>query len=260
MIISKKFTRKIRSIEQEIPAFIQVQESNKLSKVARLIELITAQLNDPVTLKKFKAHPGDWTRKANLTFERVVWLILQGHHQSLQNNLNDFYKKIDAVQDVPTAAAYCQARPKIQPEIFEHLNQELLKSFYYLFESDQQIHRWRGHRLIALDGSYINLPSSQELRDKYSVQTNQYETCSQVQALGSFLYDLLNDVVLSVALSHKQAEKKFLFDKHWESLKKADCLVLDRLYADSSVMSFIINSSSERLYHPTQKAVILSCR
>lgn len=146
---------------------------------------------------------------------------------------------------MPAAAAYCQARQKIQPELFEHLNQELLKSFYYLFEPDQQIQCWRGHRLIALDGSYINLPSSQELRGKYSVQTNQYETCSQVQGLGSFLYDLLNDVVLSLALSQKQAEKKFLFDKHWESLKKADCLVLDRLYADSSVMSFLIHHQKD---------------
>lgn len=77
MIIPEKFPRKIRTLEQESAAFIHVQESNKLSKVARLIELITAQLNNPATLKKFKAHPGDWTRKANLTFERVVGLILQ---------------------------------------------------------------------------------------------------------------------------------------------------------------------------------------
>jgi hypothetical protein len=245
VIIPQKFPGKLRAIEQEVAVFLHSQQSNNLSTVARVVELITTELDDPTTLEKFRVRSGDWTRKANLTFARVIWLILQGHHQSLQNNLNDFYKKIGAVQDVPTAAAYCQARQKVKPEIFEYLNQQLLESFYHLFEEEQKIQRWKGHRLIALDGSYINLPSSQELRDKYSVQTNQYETCEQVQALGSFLYDLLNDVALSVALSHKQAEKKFLFDKHWKCLKESDCLILDRLYADSSVMSFLIHHKTD---------------
>ena len=72
------------------------------------------------------------------------------------------------------------------------------------------------------------------------MQTNQHAGGEQVQALGSVLYDLGNDLGLSAALGPKQAEKKLLFDSHWPAVQVGDVLVGDRAYADYSVMAAIV--------------------
>ncbi len=61
----------------------------------------------------------------------------------------------------------------------------------------------------------------------------------QVQALSSLLYDTLNEVVLNACLDKKKAEKLFIFDDHIKYLRDDDLLILDRAYADYSVMSFM---------------------
>jgi hypothetical protein len=64
----------------------------------------------------------DFTRKRVLNWERVVVLILSGHKVSLQNALNKFFGALGQVWQVVTARAYSQARQKVQPAVFIHLN------------------------------------------------------------------------------------------------------------------------------------------
>jgi hypothetical protein len=124
-----------------------------------VVELITTELDDPTTLEKFRVRSGDWTRKANLSFARVIWLILQGHHQSLQNNLNDFYKKIGAVQDVPTAAAYCQARQKVKPEIFGEVYRLRWRVETYLdrLKNIFELQRFGGKSTLTVEQDFYSL-------------------------------------------------------------------------------------------------------
>jgi len=51
-----------------------------------------------------------------------------------------------------------------------------------------------------MDGSYLNLPDTDKLREEYSVQTNQHAGSQQVQALAGVVYDLLNGAPRSVEL------------------------------------------------------------
>ena len=47
-------------------------------------------------------------------------------------------------------------------------------------------------------GSKYNLPTSEKLTDKYGVQKG---TGGQVQALGSYLYDVLNNIVFDAQIT-----------------------------------------------------------
>jgi hypothetical protein len=91
-----------------------------------------------------------------------------------------------------------------------------------------------------VDGSYLNLPDTEETRREFSVQTNQHQGGEQVQALASVLYDLRNDVGLSAVLAPKQAEKNLLFGTHLAATQGGDVLVCDRAYADYRVMAMIV--------------------
>jgi hypothetical protein len=197
------------------------------------------------TIRQYRVHEEDWTRKRSLTFDRVVTSILRGHKLSGQNGVNSLFRELGEVTEVVTESAYRQARQKLKPELFVDLNQLVVSDFYRLYESDGGVRRWEGRRLCGVDGSYLNLPDTEELRAEFSVQECQHRTGERVQALSSICYDLLNDVALSAGLGAKQAEKNFLFARHQAVLKPGDVVVLDRLYGDYAVMAFEVGQGCD---------------
>ena len=210
-----------------------------------IIAQLKAKLTAEKTLQQYRVKDQDWTRQRKLPFQRVATLILRGHKLSQQNALNRLFRELGEVDQVATASAYTQARQKLKPELFIELNQLVVSSFYRLYDEQQGVRRWHGRRLVGVDGSYLNLPDTAELRAAYSLQRCQYEASARVQALASIAYDLLNDVALSAGLGAKQAEKNFLFTTHLDGTEPGDVFVLDRGYADYAVMAFLIRNRRE---------------
>jgi hypothetical protein len=182
----------------------------------------------------------DFTRERVLTWSAVIILMLRGQKVALQTAVNKFFSAVGDVWRVVTASAYRQARQKVQPEVFVHLNAVACEEYYTRYGADQELLLWHGQRVLGVDGSYLNLPDTEETRQEFSVQTNQHVGGEQVQALASVLYDLRNDVGLSAALGPKQAEKNLLFGTHLAATQAGDVLVGDRAYADYSVMATLV--------------------
>lgn len=191
-------------------------------------------------MKRFRVKATDFTRKRVLSWPVVVVLIVSGHKVSLQNALNKFFRVLGRLAQVVTASAYSQARQKVQPAVFIHLNAVACEEYYCRYGADHDVALWHGQRVLGVDGSYLNLPDTAETRQRFSVQTNQYAGGEQVQALASVLYDLRNDRGLSAALGPKQAEKNLLFAQHLAVTQVGDVLVCDRAYADYSVMAMVV--------------------
>lgn len=205
--------------------------------IAHLRQVLEAEQ----TREKYREKATDFTRERVLTFARVAILILRGHKISLQNALNECFAALGELLRVPTASALCQARQKIEPELFVRLNQVVVEDSYRLSGADGEMLTWRGHRLLGADGTYLNLPDTAELRRLFSVQRNQHrhQESEQVQALAVVLHDLRKDLGLAAALapSHS-AEKALLFDEPvWGQTRRDDVLVLDRNWADYTVIA-----------------------
>jgi hypothetical protein len=166
--------------------------------------------------------------------------MLRGQKVALQTAVNKFFSAVGEVWRVVTASAYRQARQKVQPEVFVHLNAVACEEYYARYGADHEVALWHGQRVLGVDGSYLNLPDTEETRGEFSVQTNQHQGGEQVQALASVLYDLRNDLGLSAALGPKQAEKNLLFGTHLAATQAGDVLVCDRAYADYSVMATLV--------------------
>jgi Transposase DDE domain len=175
----------------------------------------------------------------------VATSILRGHKLSGQNAVNSLFRELGEVTEVVTESAYRQARQKLKPELFIDLNEMVVSNYYRLYEADGGVGRWKGRRLCGVDGSYLNLPDTEELRAGFSLQKCQNGRGERVQALSSICYDLLNDVALSAGLGPKQAEKNFLFEAHLSALKPGDVVVLDRCYTDYAVMAFEVGQGCD---------------
>jgi hypothetical protein len=188
------------------------------------------------TREKYRVSDKDFTRKRVLTFTIVAVSILRGHKFSLQNALNKVFTALGKLRLTPTNSALCQARQKIEPELFVHLHHAARDDFYRLYGQDDEVLTWRSHRVLAYDGSDLNLPNTPELKEAFSVQRNQHGSES-VQALAGVLYDVRNDIAIGAQLGPLQAEKNFLLGDLWSGTKPGDLIVMDRLFADYAVIA-----------------------
>ena len=99
----------------------------------------------------------DFSRKRLLSFTTVTACIINLIRKSLQLEVSSFLKLLR----IPDASkqAFSQARKKLLPETFKILNEKLITEFY----SDNQIHTFKGYRVLAVDGSSLFLPDTKEL-------------------------------------------------------------------------------------------------
>lgn len=126
-----------------------------------------------------------------------------------------------------TKSAFVQARMKIKPEVFKHLSQTLVSEFYT--DNDVAIKKWRGFRVLAVDGSRITLPITEELKQLYGETKNQSST-SIVQARCSILYDVENNYALDGKLTPLKQGERELALSHLSFCGKGDLLIYDRGY------------------------------
>jgi hypothetical protein len=217
-----------------------VSRRNAEEKNEYILERLKGEVACVEVIQRFRVKATDFTRERVLNWRTVVVLIVSGHKVSLQNAVNKFFCAVGQVWRVVTASAYSQARQKVQPAVFVHLNTVACTEYYTRYGADREVELWHGQRVLGVDGSYLNLPDTEETRRRFSVQTNQHLGGEQVQALASVLYDLRNDLGLSAALGPKQAEKNLVFAQHLDALQAGDVVVGDRAYADYSVMATLV--------------------
>ncbi len=192
---------------------------------------------DKSTINSFRIKDTDFTRERKLPFWRVSVLILRSWKSSIQNRVNKFFDDLNLLGNIPTASAFCQARKKIKPELFKVLNERVVKFFYEHYEKGGLVKKWKGRLLWAVDGSYINVPDTAQTRKRYNICTSPYKEESAVQALASFLCDVLNEISINSSIDEIKSEKSFIFGEHIRHYGKDVIVIYDRLYADYSVIA-----------------------
>lgn len=202
----------------------------------RIVEHLKRILLADKTREKYRVSDQDFTRKRVLTFTIVAVSIFRGHKFSLQNTLNKVFAALGKLRLTPTNSAVCQARQKISPELFVHLHHAARDDFYRLYGQDGEVLTWRGHRVLAYDGSDLILPNTPELQKAFSLHCNQHGS-DGVHALAGVLYDVRNDIAIGAQLGPLQAEKNFLLNDLWSGTKPGDLILMDRLFDDYVVIA-----------------------
>ena len=205
----------------------------------RVLTSVRDTLHAPETRELFRTCPTAWTRDRLQRIDLVVCMILRAHQLAIQNGLNKLFAYFGKEAWAPTPSAYCKARKKLDPKLFEYLIAQVAGQFYAFWGEDDDVRRWAGRRLLAIDGSRLHVPDTPETRAHYSVQENQYPQGACVQAAVSVCYDVLNEVALSVGMREVCAEKEFLWGAHDGSIQAGDLVVLDRGYQEYAVLAWL---------------------
>jgi hypothetical protein len=146
---------------------------------------------------------------------------------SLQDELAWFFKHLHQTlvpATIVSKSALCQARKKLKPDTFRQLNDQFIQIVY---QHQTNIKLWKGHRLIAADGTSVLVPDTKEIRNHFGSSKNSVGTITPMaKVLG--LYDPLNGYVIDSDIGiFKSDERKQLFCL-LPRLNANDLLLLDR--------------------------------
>jgi hypothetical protein len=103
----------------------------------------------------------------------------------------------------------------------------IVDNFY--IESNKNVKHFKGFRVLAVDGSRIALPCTNELKEAFGEAKNQTEV-GVVQARASVLYDVLNHLILDSTLANVGIAERELALTHSEHWKQGDLIIYDRGY------------------------------
>lgn len=178
---------------------------------------------------KYKSRPADFSRNRKLPFKLLVLFMLRKLYKSLALEISDFFKELAVPSNSITKSAFTQARQKISPLFFR----DLLQKFNYEFYTDNQerVEKLKSMRILAVDGSTLDLPYSPELARAYGTHSNQYKDVRYIKGRVSLLYDLLNNMILDGVLQPFAEGEQAAAYKHLAHGSEGDLLVYDRSYA-----------------------------
>ena len=158
--------------------------------------------------------------------------------KSVQRELNHFFSVLQGkaydIHEV-TKGALTQARAKLKPEAFIELFQAALPEFY----EGAPYKTWKGHRLLAVDGSIINLPSHPTVEEEFGVhQVGCKAGVRRSMGTVSICYDVLNLVTLDARLDKFATSEPALLHTHLDEVNffGQDLLLLDRGYPSVALM------------------------
>jgi len=198
-----------------------------------LLEKIRHQLQDPLFLRQHRRHDKAFTRKRVLTFSVVVLFVLQKTVKSLQLHLHEFLSQGDDFAGVAVGAgALTRARAKLSHSAYVALNSDILLPAFYSAPAAPHLRLWRGHRVLAIDGSLIRLPATAALFDRFGrVECANQKGKSSVAyppARISVLYDVLNHIGWDARLEPHTLGETTLARLHLNHVRPGDVLLCDR--------------------------------
>lgn len=149
-------------------------------------------------------------------------------HGALQSELDRFFEIIDktaAATRMVTKSAFSLARRKLHFGAFSEINRIVVDAFY----QNEGVRRWRGWRLLAIDGSTLQLPRTIEIAQWFGVFDPEKESACPMGRV-SALYDVLNRVTIDAQLAPYRIGEQELAAFHLRWVEGRDLLLFDRGY------------------------------
>lgn len=157
----------------------------------------------------------------------------------LQREMDSFFRETEDqefnIRQV-TKSAFSQARQNLSPDAFLELNEVVVQDFYH----HVPFLGYKNHRLLAVDGGFLNLPDHESVREEFGRRAFGRGTKKDVpksMCLLSLLYDPANYMTLDVQTGHTDGSELQLLLRHLHKAEKGDIVLLDRGYPSRYLFS-----------------------
>lgn len=161
---------------------------------------------------------------------------------SVQTCLDKFFELSEQEDVRMSQQAFSEARQKVKWEAIKELFKAVVDKIYTGYYET-----WHGYRVSAIDGSKIQLPDEQSLRDFFGAMGKD-STAATAQA--SALYDIYNDVLIDAQIEPITTDERKLAEQHIDELCKLPSLGKELILFDRGYPSFeLIEKLTGRKIH-----------
>ena len=213
----------------------------KRNFLSKGIKITDGLINDIIFMCETRMKNTYFTRIGNnkMTFKSIVIFMLNFVKRSLKLELDDFFNGINKTNLNITKQAFSVARQKISPTAFIKMSDEIIKWFY----KDTDFKRFKGYRLLSIDGTILEINNTEKLRNEFGYIENQ--TTKVARARGQALYDVENDIIVTSLIGKYKASERTqaqeLINKLEDIGFSNDLILFDRGYPSRNFISFIEN-------------------
>ncbi|MGO1469457.1 MAG: IS4 family transposase [Tissierella sp.] len=186
-----------------------------------------------------KIFDSDFTRNRKMPFNDLIRCILNKEGKTTTMEINNYFKKVNKREQRVSKQAFSKQRCKLNPEVFKVLNKEYIESIY----SENSYKTYKGYILLAIDGTILEIPNTEELRDQYGCQVSNIEGVRKVaRAKASGLYDVENNIMIDAILDKFNTPERTLAKKNIENMDsilgkdKKVLIVFDRGYISTEML------------------------
>ncbi len=209
-----------------------MKKSDNLN-VVKNSSIITTKLheliNNPNFVERHKKEAKHFIRDRVFTFKVVVLFQMNILKESVHSELGSFFKRIersDTKIHKATNSGFTKARAKLNHSAFIELN-ELQTNLFY---QDTEYKTWNGFRLVAVDGSTLYLPSSEETQKEFGISEIQKNGKKIVLARISEAFDPLNHITIDARISKYKVSEHTMMIQHIDKMSEGDLSIYDRNY------------------------------
>lgn len=210
-----------------------------ISFLKSFLELV---VNQKEIRQLFTNNPTDFSRDRKLTFKNTVFLIFNMLRRSLSIELDEFFDTIDCCTS--TKGAFSIQRGKLKPEFFEFWNHLFVNCFYHHYQD--QLIRWRGFRLVAVDGSTKYLFNSTEVHNYFGTHSNQHKKVKIPMARVVKFDDVLNEITLWGDIYPICKSEQQIVNENIDQIPVDSLSLFDRGFPSYTLMYLLQNQESPR--------------
>lgn len=148
--------------------------------------------------RKFVRNPlKDFTRNRKINFDTVISMLLTISRKTIDGELLDY---TDNDIETPTASAFIQQRNKLLPSTFEHI-------FHEFTDSVECPKMFEDYRLIAFDGSAVNIPHDPDEPSTYFKPKGRDNGYNQIHL--NAMYDLCNNRYIDAIINPRRKYNEY---------------------------------------------------
>lgn len=206
-------------------------------KVHEILAKIRDLIHSDCFKQTYRAYPAAFTRNCQLTLPLVSTFIINLAKRSLQSELNIFTGKLSL--PYVSKQAFSAARRKLVPAAFQRINDELVH-LHYLHNTVVKSH---GLRLLGIDGSTLQLPESDEIREQFGACSHSGER-NMAMARTSMVHDLLSGITLHATIAPYLISEREMAYNHILNVPSLDGIddlyIFDRGYPSVCLIAFLL--------------------
>lgn len=192
-------------------------------------------------MESSRENPTNFTRKRKLPFVDLFMFILRGINKSLTVELTGFFSSLGKNDETVSKQAFSKSRMQLRHESLIELNDTLLEEYYSM-----EHELYKGYRLLAVDGSIIELPQGEEIRKIFGYKNNNpmFSNCGQ----SICIYDVLNDMIVESKLAGYGEDERTLLKESAKRLikdgkQRKDIIIADRGFPSLGVIYELADSN-----------------